>query len=170
MASGTSELLCSVHLGAPLPELWGQWLLSSTSAGSASRTGLGINTLKCWAGRQASIDSVLTSGFGLCPQTQYEKMEFSGEAPGFWSKEIRGQRDNSVLNTGCFCRGPRFSSQHPHDASQPSIAPVPRTWTPSSGLHWHQAGMCAQTYSKAKIHTNQIKPNQIRNQCSVVPK
>jgi len=49
-------------------------------------------------------------------------------------------RDGSVVNsTDCFCNG--FSSQHPHDGSQPSTTPVSGDPMPSSDLHEHQTYM-----------------------------
>lgn len=38
----------------------------------------------------------------------------------------RGWRDDSVIrSSGCSCRGPRFSCQHPNDGSQPPVTTVP---------------------------------------------
>ena len=42
-----------------------------------------------------------------------------------------------VKSSCCSYRGPRFSSQHSHDSSQPSVTLVPGDQIPSSGLHGH---------------------------------
>ena len=62
---------------------------------------------------------------------------------------FKGQKDGSVVtNTGCFFRGPRFDSQHPHSSSQPSVTPVPGCLRSPSGLQKHQIHMwCANKHS-----------------------
>jgi hypothetical protein len=44
-----------------------------------------------------------------------------------------------VETTGCFSRGPGFSSQDPYVGSQPSVSLVPRDSIPSSDLRGHPA-------------------------------
>ena len=68
-----------------------------------------------------------------------------------------GWRDGSVIkNTGCSCRGPRFSSQHPHGGSQPSVTPAPGNLMPSSGLSWHPP-----THTETPTYTHkQVKQNR----------
>lgn len=63
----------------------------------------------------------------------------------FWT----GERAPEVKSTGCFSRGPRFSSQHLHDGLQSPITPVLGNQNP--GLQGHQ--ICIwYTY----IHTGKI--------------
>jgi len=51
-----------------------------------------------------------------------------------------GWRDSSVVkNTCCFYKGPRFSSRHPHDSSQPPITPVREYSRANSALCGYQA-------------------------------
>lgn len=53
---------------------------------------------------------------------------------------IMGREDGStVTRSSCSSKGSRFNSQHPHGGSQPSVTPVLRDPTPSSGLHRNQA-------------------------------
>jgi hypothetical protein len=42
-----------------------------------------------------------------------------------------------VKSTGCSSRGTRFSPQHPHGGSYPSIIPIPKDLKTSSGLWEH---------------------------------
>lgn len=55
---------------------------------------------------------------------------------------------------------PGFHSQYPHGSSQPSATPVPGDLTPS-GLHGHQACMCAQTYMQEKCPYTQNRNKYI---------
>lgn len=51
-----------------------------------------------------------------------------------------GRKDGSaVKSTCCFCRGPRFNTQHPRGISQPTVIPVPGAPKPSSVFHGQQA-------------------------------
>ena len=45
---------------------------------------------------------------------------------GFWS----WSHGSAVKSTDCSCRRPRFSSQHTHSSSQPSVTPVPTALAP----------------------------------------
>jgi hypothetical protein len=59
-------------------------------------------------------------------------------AKSFSEIKNRDCRDRSaVKNTGCYCRGPGFDSQHPHSGSQVSITPVPEDPMPSFGFCRH---------------------------------
>ena len=65
---------------------------------------------------------------------------------------IEDQRDGSVIKSPCcFCRGPGFSSQHPHGNSQFSVTTVPGdlipSLTPRSTRHEHGT----QTYMQAQL-------------------
>ena len=40
----------------------------------------------------------------------------------------------TVESTGYFCRGPKFSPQHPHSSAQPCVTLVTGTLAPPSGL------------------------------------
>lgn len=58
---------------------------------------------------------------------------------------------SEVKTTCCSCRGPRFSSQHPHGGSKPSVTPVLQNLVPSSDLFKHQAGSWC-IYTHVGIH------------------
>ena len=52
--------------------------------------------------------------------------------------EGRDSRDGSaVKSTGCFYRGYRCGSEHPHGGPQPSVTPVPGDVMPSFDLYRH---------------------------------
>lgn len=55
-----------------------------------------------------------------------------------WARQKAGswRVDSAVKRTWCSCRGPGFSSQHPHMvAHNCPLTPVPGKLVPSSGLH-----------------------------------
>lgn len=52
----------------------------------------------------------------------------------------RGWRDGSAIkNTGCSCRSPAFSSQHPLGGSLQFLTTIPGYLAPSSGICGHHA-------------------------------
>ena len=83
------------------------------------------------------------------------------------NKDTLGLRDGSVVKrTGCACRGPRFSPQHPHVGSQPSITPVPGDLVTFSGLEGHHTQRSTYTYNADKAlnsHKNKINKSKIQN-------
>jgi hypothetical protein len=91
----------------------------------------------------------------LLPQCRkYYQITFISVPHSFIHIKIkcRGYRNGPVVeNTGCFSKGPRFDSQHPHDGSEPSETPVPGALMLSSGLCGHQPHMHGiQTHMQAK--------------------
>lgn len=60
---------------------------------------------------------------------------------------------SAVKNSGYFCRSLEFDSQHLLGGLQRSLTPVRGDPMTSSGLHWHQEYMHAQTSKTTKhIH------------------
>jgi hypothetical protein len=62
-----------------------------------------------------------------------------------------------VKSTGCSCRGPEFSSQHPHDGSQPPIVQVPVYLAPSPALYGYLHACGAHINIWALTYTHKIK-------------
>lgn len=56
---------------------------------------------------------------------------------GIWGDDV-----SAVKNMCYSCRGPVFSSQHPHDDLKLSITPVTVEMKPSSGLGGHHTHTC----------------------------
>lgn len=84
------------------------------------------------------------------PEQKYDVLLVTSKASSDWTflilrfhnrnSHIRDMRDASeVKSTGCPCKGPEFSVQHPHDSSQRPVTVVTRDPMPSSDFLGHKA-------------------------------
>lgn len=68
------------------------------------------------------------------------------------TRKIACWKNGSVVqSTCCFCRGPKFASQHPDHGSQPFITPITRDPKLSSAFCWKLAHMW-HIYIQANIY------------------
>lgn len=78
------------------------------------------------------------------------------------SLKCQSWRDSSMVKGTCrSCRGPAFSSTNLNEGSRYSVTPVPKDWTPSSGLCGYQ--VCTQyTCTDAGKTLIQVRKNRIK--------
>lgn len=148
------------YLLPPLPDsksLQNNGLGSSSfpsSQHSASHTAAPKHLLKELTPARVFSKLVCRAIFGLisslsCSFAQYLQLILGWFCP--WVGEM------AIQNTGCFCGGPEFGSQHPHCGPQPSRTPLPGGLMPASDPLRHGMHLVQQRHTCGHMLMNKNK-------------